>query len=510
MTISKRSLIFVFAVTTAFSCFAHDHKLAAQDYQGLDMPEVFYMTPKPYESLVGRPTRAEKKLISDWKKENGSARSAINAGQSKVKGVLESGGDVTANAEARKFLEDYTFPSMTQTDADTLSTLGEKRSEFLKNYLNGNISGAARGRMLDFTIDKLQGYSADATLHPSARVNAIVLLSQLTERPLARSQAPIVSAKALKGLLNIFSGTDPKQNPDFVRVAALSGIRHQLELNLKSGQAVDSSVKGQLVDAAMEFMAAPADRDQDAAAYWNKRQAVQLSASLKDAKTLPALLAILNDETSSLELKLDVVRTIVKTGAMGSDPKAVLVAICKFASAAVGNESTRLQDQIKRMERDNILFANRDIKEEGIDFQPADPDDVGGNQNNFDDLGDGRGNTAALVELPNFQLQNTRNRLRAVALFCQQAIGASKQDGLRPNLDSKAETLAGSTVRQLNSLLNKANVGLIALDERRRSGEPTPQEEDQQRRSSYVDQMVRVCDSAQEALTKQLSNYTAE
>ena len=232
-------------------------------------------------------------------KNNSKALNAIRTGENKIKEVQASGGDITSDADARKFLEDYTFPSMTQTDADTLSSLGEKRESFLKNYLRG--SGNARSRLLDFTIEKLQAYSVDPTLHPSARVNAIVLLSRLTDRPAnpSANQPPIASANAFKALLSIFGNADKKQSPEFVKVAALSGITFQLDQNSKSGQTVDGAAKTQLVDAAMEFMAAPADREKDAAAYWQKRLAVQLSGILKDPKTLPALLAILKDDAAT-------------------------------------------------------------------------------------------------------------------------------------------------------------------------------------------------------------------
>ena len=375
MSISKRSLIFVFTVVTAFSFFVHEREAMGQTYRGLDMPEVFYKTTEPYDpatnltrdeqrKLPREVTNAYKARFKSWASENRKARSAINAGESKVKEVLAAGGDVTADADARKFLEDYQFPSMTQTDADTLSTLGEKRKDFLKTYLNEGVTGAARNNLIDFSIQKLQAYSVDPTLHPSARVNAVVLMSQLTDRPLTRGQAPIASAKALKSLQSIFNGQDPKQNPEFVKVAALSGIKNQLELNAKSGQTADPALKNELVTAAMELMAAPADREVDVAAYWNKRQAVQLSGLLKDAKTLPALLGILNDETSSFDLKLDVVKTIVKTGAMGTDAKTnsdVLVAICKFAETSVADEAARIESEIEEMVRSGILYGDKDF-----------------------------------------------------------------------------------------------------------------------------------------------------
>ena len=526
MSISKRSLIFVFAVVTAFLCFAHDRESVAQPqvYRGLEMPDVYYLTQKPYEPTVelkGEQKKAVQKAVREaltaWGKEGGNknALSAIRKGKGRVRAMLTGGGDATTDPEARKFLDEYTFPSMTQTDADTLSSLGAKRQDFLKDYLNERVKGAARSNFLDLTVEKLRAYSINPKLHPSARVSSVALLSRLTDRPVTRNQTPIASAKAFNALLGIYGNADPKQNPEFVKTAALSGIKHQLDINTKSGQTVDAAVKSQLVEEAMKFMAAPTDREKEAVAYWNKRQAVQLSGILKDAKTMPSLLAILSDETSNLELKLEVVRAIAQTGAMDSDAKAngtVLAAICKFAETAIAGEATGLQDAVNQMVRDSILFGGDDVRETGSDTQPENEEDAAarGGFGGPGGFGEEREKDIPLVELPNYQLANARNRIRAVAMFCRQAIGTSKQAGLRPNLDAKAETLASDTVRQLSTLLTKANVGLLNLDERRRDDEPSVEEEDRKRETSYVDKMIKVCETTSGAITELLTNYAAE
>ena len=529
MSISQRPLILVFAVAAAFAFLTHDRETVAQpkQYRGLEMPDVYYLTPRPFEPSPEfiKDDRQLRRLVRDrlsaWTREAGNrpALTAIRTGQSNVKDMLASGRDATADAEARKFLDDYTFPSMTQTDADTLSSLGRKRQQFLKNYLSDKVTGAARASFLDFTVEKLQAYSTNEALHPSARINAVVLLSQLTDRPLAgRDQAPIASAKAFRALLSIFNNTDPKENPDFVKVASLSGIKHQLDLNSKSGQTVDPAVKTQLAETAMKYLTAPANPEENAAAYWNKRQSVQLAGILKDAKTLPALLAILDDETTSLDLKLEVVRAIGKAGAMGTDAKPVLVAICKFAGTSVAGEATSLKNAVSEMERNAMLFGDESLKDTGADFQPADADDLGNGNRNGGFVDSGLEKEVELVELPNYQLANTRNRIRAVAMFCQQAIGDTKQAGLRSNLDAKAETLADGTVKELSSLLVDANVGLIDLDirnlakgsNRKRDENLTPQQMDSERKTSYVDQMIKVCEKSAGVLTDQLSSYSTE
>jgi len=513
MFISKRSLIFVFTTLIAFSCFVHDRDAVAQKYTGLDMPEVYDMTSKPYNPSAGL-TKDQQKIIS--KEVTNAARSAIASGQAKVKAVLAAGGDVTADADARKFLEEYTFPSMTQTDADTVSSLGTKRQEFLKNYLNTGVTGTARARMIDFSISKLQAHSGDATLAPGARVNAVVLMSQLTDRPLARGQAPTASAQAFKTLVSIFGNQDPKQNPDFVKVAALSGIVYQCELGSKSGQAIDAGMRARLVDSAMGLMAAPVDREADAAAYWKKRQAVKLSGILKNAKTLPALLAILNDEVSSHDLKLEVVKTIVKSGSMGAGAETtnnVVLSICKFAQKSVANQATHIQSQVEEMVHNTMLYGDEDLRQSGKNFGAGDVEGAAGSGTRGSDTrgSDTRGsgtrdkNAVPMIDLPNYQLSSSRNRIRGVAIF-----GGRALEALRKNLDPKTEALAKDTVSELGSLLKKSEVGLLNLEAKRGDDEPSVEQEDLEREQSYADQMIKVCEESARGLAELIAGYAAE
>ena len=186
MSISKRFLTFVFTAIIAFSFFAAG-ELMAQQYSGIEMPSGYFVGPPPKDPN-------NKKLRKGWSKKYQPAISKTKDGIKKVKLVLEKGGDVKADPEARQFLEKVVFPAMTQTDAATLPSLGAKRQKFLKDFMGKDVTQPARGRMIDFTIENLQQYCIDSSLHPSARLNAVILMSQLTDRPLIpRSQAPLAS-----------------------------------------------------------------------------------------------------------------------------------------------------------------------------------------------------------------------------------------------------------------------------------------------------------------------------
>ena len=154
---------------------------------------------------------------------------------------------------------------------------------------------------------------------------------------------------------------------------------------------------------------------------------------------------------------------------------------------------------------DNIQLANNDLMQsnEPVDFQPLEEDGSGRKQ----DLGSDNRPQAPIIELPNYQLNISRNRLRAVAIFSSQAIRAVGRQG---GLDTKAITLAKNTDQELGSLLKNSNVGLVDVAVKVRRDEPTPQEKDQLRKTSYVDQMIKVCEDSAKTLKSELDRYSAE
>ena len=502
MSTSKRFLAFVFTATIAFSFFATGELVAQQPkYSGLPMPQGYLAGPELNEN-------ATKEQETKWKDKYGPAQKRLRDGTKKIREVLASGGDVKSNPEARQFLEKVVFPAMTQTDEVTLSNLGAKRKKFLKDFLDKGVTGPARSNMIDFTIDTLKKYSIDSALHPSARLNAVILMSQLTERPLiSRVQAPLASGKAFVVLQKIFNGQNEKQFPEYLKIAAFSGMKNQLEMNSKAGQAIGANVKAPLVEAVMKILPVEVDPDNDAAAYWKKRQAVQFAGLLKDAQTLPALLAILEDDVSSFELKLDVVKAISQAGSMTGNSKSngtVIAAISKFAAKTVDAEATIIMAAREKMIRDGILFGNTDLEQKGItiDFEPRNEDGSGGRQNQGSDT-----RKVPFIELPNYQLNISRNRLRAVAIFSPQAMVSTNRSG---GLDGKAKTLATNIDQELKSLLQRSQVGLVDLEVKVRGGELTPQQKDELRKTSYVDQMIKVCKDSAKILNEQLDNYAAE
>ena len=165
-----------------------------------------------------------------------------------------------------------------------------------------------------------------------------------------------------------------------------------------------------------------------------------------------------------------------------------------------------------------MLYGNTDIMKNGIDFgigsatrneEPGGSGTRGGFGGGEE--GGGRGIAGARgqasrpsVELPNYILQISRDRLRAVSIFSERAI-----EKVRPNLGTKEEVLAKGTVSELKSLLRDVNVGLVDVDQKKVSAEEI-EAQDRDRRSSYAFQMTEIGQKSAVELEKLLTDFTTE
>lgn len=526
-------------------------------YQALDLADKYRLTPEPPES-------AGRKAKSEWLKRNRPALREIKTGSTALKKLIESGGDISSAPE-RGFLEGYVFSSMTQMDASTISSLGDRRRQFLKDYLDDDITGAARQKLIEVTVENMSKMLVNDALHPSARINAAVLLTRLNDRPANRSQGvtPIPSSKAFDALLSLFSENDDKRAPAYLKCTALSGLKHHIETNVRAGRQIDGNTQQQLLGKLSQIIQAPADAKKAPADYWQKRLAIQLAGLIGNSGTIDSVVKVLADEDASFAMKLDAIKTIDRVGAMDSSADRngeVLVEVCKFASIAVDAEGKQIKSDWDQLIYDNMLYADEDLLETGIDFEEAVPaktgpasagaaggagnggfggmdggmdgglggmdggfggmdggmdGGLGGMDGGFGGMDGGFDGLATedkkkpVVELPNFMLQNSRTRIKSVAFYCRRVIGESKEKGLRRFLDAKMESLAGRAAVQLKQLLDDSDTGIVDLSIRNRTG-LTEEEKDSEREESYAIQMVKICSDASEKMTELLKELKGE
>lgn len=549
MRFSTYTCFFVLMLSLALDGVSSQLIAAPQkQYQAQDLADKYRLTPAPPES-------AGRRALAAWRSQNRDSLRAIKVGNTALKKLLESGGDISAAPE-RAFLEGYVFSSMTQMDAGTISSLGEKRRQFLKDYLDDDVTGNARQRMIDVTVENLSKMLVNDGLHPSARISAAALLARLNDRPASRTQGvtPIPSAKAFEALLAVFDDSDEKRAPAYLKCTALSGLKHHIETNVRAGRQIDGNVQQQLLGKLSQVIEGPADAKESPAAYWQKRLSIQLASLIGNSGTVDSVVKVLADDKASFEMKLDAIKAIDKVGAMDNSAKRngeVLLEVCKFASTAVDGEGKHIKSAWDKLIYDNILYGNEDLMETGIDFEEAKPAKTGpasaeagaGGMGAGFGMGEGMGESAGMgegmsegmaegpgmsgmsggfgsglvanvkktpvVELPNFMLQNSRTRIKAVAFYCRRVIGETREKGLRRFLEPATESLASRVSIQLKQLLDDSNVGLVDQDIRNRTGK-TEEEKDQDREESYAMQMVKICNAANSKMAQLLKEFKAE
>ena len=111
-----------------------------------------------------------------FKKRNKAALSAIKSGNRAAVTGLTSG-----NAEpAKTYFKEYILPSMTSTNPNSLSTIGERREEFIDDFLSNKITGGARAAFLKTVTESMRNLAAADDFHPSARTLSLIHISEPT------------------------------------------------------------------------------------------------------------------------------------------------------------------------------------------------------------------------------------------------------------------------------------------------------------------------------------------
>ena len=482
---------------------------SAQEYESLPIDEKFDIEQLSID--------ADSKEIAAHRRRNRDKTVALKNAENLFEDTLDAGGNLTASVT--EYLDLYKFPSMTQTDPKTLSSLGETRARFLKDYFNEKIVGQTRQQMLTKTIAAMQGIMTNAKLHPAARLNAVYLLGQLDDAPPIRNQqGPRPSAEARTLLLQAFTGNDAQRYPTYVKIAALAGLQRHVETEKTAGRAFDQATQSSITAEINRLLDVPTDQD-SAVNYWLKRRAMQVGGLVGDGKTVEHMLAVLKSKDETFWLQIDAVEALSKLGVLSvqnAENDAAAVAVTEFVVNGLDKEAKLIKAKVDRLVFDNILFSDVDLEEVGTNFSgdaaigegASAPGGGGGSGDKFGGMSGmggppagggfgGRGGGGVLtadptgpkLELPNYELQSSRSRIKTIAVYGVKAIGEDDQTGIRRYLSDDAEKLAAQLVANLESLQVDSNIGIIDLDDRSRKDEATDEEEE----DSFTQQLIDLC-----------------
>ena len=488
----------VSATFAAFFCQLASAQNAPQ-YSALEMSDKYRVQLAPYN--------ADEEEVASYKKDNRDSERNQRESVSKIKAILYDNGNFSDPVVAEYF-NGYEFPSMTTLDNRVLSQLGERRTKFIKDYLNANVSGGTRAAMIDLTIDATNKICLDSSLHPAARLNAIYLMGMLDQVPAVRIpvQLPVPSKSAFSTLLNYLDVNDAKSFPPYLKVAALAGLMRHVELDRSIGGQISPADKQQLLQKSYELLDSPKNDD---LSYWLKRRGMQMIGMIGNPQSLDRVIAVLKSPDERFWLRFDALETIGKLN-LTADNLAknmeATVAVTEFIGTSLEKESKSIEAAVDKLVYDQLLFQDLDLVETGTNYG-EDEAAVGAPTGGFGGFGGGgkgggggsvpgggkggggpasapgggfggfggRGGfdggiepAGPMLELPVFQLNVIRRRIKSMAFAGTQILGGTTgTDGLSKLVDADGQAFIAKVIVDLNETLTSSNVGIKDLDARR-------------------------------------------
>ena len=424
----------------------------------------------PYDEafkIVEIPENAKnKKQLSN---NNRNAKNKIRDAERAVGSLLLSGGTI-ATPETQLFFDGYVWPSM--TSPEKLTDAGTLRYDFKRDFLSRKYPVASRRSFIEtVALPGLQNLIDNKNLAPAARVNAVVLMGQLDEAPLNRSAnaPPLPSLNAFLALGKIWQG----DYPSFLKAVAFSGLNRHIEIDqVQQTPRIPADQKSNLMAAVLSQMNEIINADptlQVDLDRWQVGKSIEMlsksgltSEAAKFADTFIAILA--KDSQAPKWTKLEAIRglnrlTLSSVAADKVDP--MIDTATAYLGESLAGEANAIQSSIDELIYDNILWRDEDLAVTGTDYADA---NIESDELMMDDLGSSqRGirpgqEVAAVVDLPNFELNLSRRRMKLIGYTAQQFL---RNDAIR----TRASAVNQKKLQKLDTTLSKflnedSNVGL--------------------------------------------------
>lgn len=440
-------------------------------------------------------TEAERKAL---KKKETEVNTLIRNGKAAAQAVLRN--NETRDAAFDAYFNNYVFPAMAQADDATVSRVGILRQAFIKDFVNGS-TGQARTYLVEtLTLPTCQKLAA-GNYHPSVRLNAVYLASQLDERDFeAQKQLPIPSRSSVAFLTQLCSSPD---TPPYLVAAAVSGLARVVELESAEAHGIDLAPIRSYSVAALSGQApgqANWDADMD---YWVRKRAVQILGFLKDGSSVPLLSNLIGDSSQPALMRLEAANSFARVNLAGIDSAELnksTMALVAFAGDSLAAEADGLKNTIEDLVAINLLWRDTYIIDPNY-VTPADgADDTndlsgdggrgggrgggdrGGGRGGGMGAGSGSGADGSLqggpegnsggagasaklkswreFNLPNYHLNLVRRRLKINLFVCQTALEALARTN---QIAGNEKAALDQTLVVIRTALKDANEGLVDL-----------------------------------------------
>ena len=216
------------------------------------------------------------------------------------------------------FFQRIVFPHFTLLDnienPDNYNGLYQRRYVFFRDYMR-KATGETRNYLLRITLAKMKDI-ANGNYHPAARVNAMLIISELNAVEVVQGTAPVPPRPYLEAFTVMADTLADPQQLDAVKVAAMLGIVRHLKLEswprtrqndaIKKVDQAERDRVNNLALAMLNQKQPPAGRTVDGHA-WMQRRAIDILAALgtigTNVNATQAIDAMVADETALMSLR---------------------------------------------------------------------------------------------------------------------------------------------------------------------------------------------------------------
>ncbi len=497
----------------------------------------------------------------ELQKQNRDAKAAQKEGIRLIQNAMESGSSLQT-ADIKEYVDGYLLPRLTLKKE--LAKAGQLRDEFDRYFMSSKFSVAARTSFIkQIAVPGLKSIISNKKLSPAARVNAVVMLSQLDESPLVRISRtpPRPSLDAFQELTAIF--TNNASEP-FLQAPAFSGILRHIEIDTAAGaqripQAELTSLT-QFVSNMFDTIVKEDPELKDDFKRWKVGRAIDFMSKVRPGAEAPAFFdrlsaVIAADSKAPTWIKLDAVRAIGKlplTGIAAEKVNATVESIATFASSTLNQQATDIDESVKELIYDNILYDDVDLVVEGTNYKDN-PRTSGfgggmgmgmggpgmggmGGMGMGDDgpgmggpgmggmggpgmggpgmgpgMGGGRGGVVQnyeppepVVDLPTYELNLFRRKVKLVVFSVKELFA---KDAIQNVVSANHKTAMTALDSVFEEFMEESNVGIVDLDVE--VDEPLPGEPPKQE-VSVASQLQKVCEQYSADIKDQVAAMRGE
>ena len=465
-------------------------------------------------------------------KKNSESRRARTEANTKARNGIESGNI----AAAKDYLNGFVYPRMTQPDQ--LSDAGTMRDSFFRTYLRPDLSAQARKQLISTSIlPAMQTIANGKDYYPAARLNAVSVIGRLDDRALTRNGSsatpPIPSAEAFTFLSGALDNVDV---PPYLKAGAMQGITRHLKIDRAAqGRLLDDAARNKLLQFAKNTIDGKTpgqDKWKPELDYWLKRRSVQMIGDIgipgPSGENIDLLVKIATDDTQTLWMQFDAIkslRLIDFTGIQADKASEVVSSVTSFLQSSLAGEAARIKDLVDQLVYKNILYGDTDLEITGTRYErnvgksgsmmgsmmgggmgggmfDDGMDDGGmGGMSGMSRMGGMNGVNGelppVLIELPTYQLNLIRRRMKILAFTCNDVINNAK--GLSAAIGEKEKQLVGGVSKFTAKFMQDSSTGVVDLDEMMEAEEP--------QQVSYTEQLQTICKAAADSVKDLIASY---